>query len=376
MQTLIHFRREQFALPGTRENTSQHITQVNVNAARLQSWILPLLPAKMVHAATEHLIKIALYVSFTSHFLSSALSSGNGVSVGLNLALLLGGLWAIGSELLVIVWRRKLPPGTLGIPIFGDILRLLAYRGNLKQMWMDKRKEFGSTFLTNIPPLTIVTMGDEEGVRWLWMNDRKQYTQVAWPPSIAKLLGPCALANANGTHHKEMRRIMEPFFAPTFVRNYMTVVDKTTQQELQKWAQPEFLSSTVFKVYALRLFLAATFDHVDEESLHDLSNDMHIWLMGFITLSLDKRIPGMAFDRAMKARDRMLNRIDALVKIFAAKYSKDSEQAMHTIVGRMIYAADEGGKTLTYQERQDNLLNLLFAGTVKVRADLMLRFFS
>jgi Cytochrome P450 len=328
----------------------------------------------MVHVAMEHLIKIALKVGFTSHFFSSALSSDNGVSFGLNLALMLGGLWAICSELLVIVWRRKLPPGSLGVPMFGDIPLLMAYRGNLKQMWMDKRKEFGSTFLTNIPPLMIASLGDEQGVRWLWMNDRKQYTQVAWPPSIAKLIGPCALANASGAHHKEMRRIMEPFFAPTFVRNYMTVVDKTTQQELQKWVQPDFLASAIFKEYALRLFLAATFDHVDEESLHDLSNDMHTWLMGFITLSLDKRIPGMAFDRAMKARDRMLNRIDALVKIFAAKHSKDSEQAMNTIVGRMIYAVDDDGKTLTYQERQDNLLNLLFAGTCRVCKNLTFLF--
>ena len=229
-------------------------------------------------------------------------------------------------------------------------------------MWLDKRKAFGNIFLARIPIL-VVTLGDEEAIRWLWMNDRKHYTEVTWPPSFSKLLGPGSLSNTTGVHHKTLRRIMEPFFAPNFTRNYVAVFDQTTQQELEKWCcQPDFLASNVFKLYSLRMFLVASFGAADEDALNELSNDFQTWLAGFMSLSLDMRIPGMAFDAAMKARDRILNRVDAMIDEFAQKHPVESEKAQNTIIGRMIYATDEMGNTLTRQERQDNTLLLLFAG--------------
>ena len=194
--------------------------------------------------AIKDILFISLYIVLTANLASSALSSNSRENSREKAALALMSLGVLCSILWAAFQRRTLPPdfplfGEIPtllaykcVPLLGDIPTMLAYRGNLKQMWLDRRQAFGNIFLAQIP-FMVVTLGDEEAI--LWMNDRKHYTEVTWPPSISKLLGPGSLSNATGVHHKTLRRIIEPFFAPNFTRNYVTVIDQTTQQALEEW---------------------------------------------------------------------------------------------------------------------------------------------
>jgi hypothetical protein len=63
--------------------------------------------------------------------------------------------------------------------------------------------------------------------------------------------------------------------------------------------------------------------------------------------SLGKRIPGGTFDIAIKAKERILSRIEKMIIRFQTEYSKDSEQAQTTIMGRMAYGSDEKSSWIT-----------------------------
>jgi hypothetical protein len=65
-------------------------------------------------------------------------------------------------------------------------------------------------------------------------------------------------------------------------------------------------SGALYKLFALRLFCAASFGKVDEQMLVSSNDDFKIWLGGFISPTGTVRVPGTPFDKAMAARDRML----------------------------------------------------------------------
>jgi retinoid hydroxylase len=83
---------------------------------------------------------------------------------------------------------------------------------------------------------------------------------------------------------------------------------------------------------------------------------------GFLALTGTLRVPGWKFDRAMKARDRIMDTIERLMEKFLKENPADSERAKTTVMGRMMYATGDDGISLNREEIKDNLLNLIFAG--------------
>ena len=260
--------------------------------------------------------------------------------------------------------QRKLPPGYLGFPIHREIKFFVTMaKGGIGESLRNARRKYGTFFLQSFLGDTSIICGGQEDLAWAFNNDRKSYTEVSWPPTISMLLGPGAIANQNGKYHRTLRRLVEPYFLPKFVNNYLKVMDQTTVEELNNWAKSgEFLSSEVFKMYALRLFYVSAFGRVDEYQLVQLHHDFKIWLSGFMSVS-SLRVPGSGFDEAMKARDRILDIVDTLIDVFMKENPEDSERAQTTIVGRLIYGRDKDeNRVLTRDEMNDNLLLLIFAG--------------
>ena len=288
-------------------------------------------------------------------------------------------IYALIAEIRFLIYVRPyLPPGSLGVPFLGSLPKVfLEYKGIAFLMLIDEGKKHGPIFLTSILNRRLITLANSAGLSWLWNNDRKSFTEVAWPPNISQLLGPNSAANCSGMHHRSLRRLMEPFYAPLIVKNYVSVITKTTDEELEKWhsmmttttatvdgSNDGFVSSEVFKLYALRLFMISSFGEVDDEAvMMKLHDDFKIWIKGFMCVTGSWRIPGWKFDNAMKARDRIIEICKSLVAKFIAENPEGSDRAKKTVIGKMVYSKnDDTGEGLTQDEILDNLLLLLFAG--------------
>jgi cytochrome P450 len=324
----------------------------------------------------EHIIKAALYTYFCNwSVIRAIMNSHHTIAISYSSATtvfysLVGiyTLWMIKNELDLIVKRiqRKLPPGYLGFPIIREIqfIRSISSSSGVMKSLHEKRSRYGTLFAQYfIGGGTNIVAGGQEDLNWLFNNDRKALTEVAWPPNIVMLLGPGAVANQTGKYHRVLRRLLEPYFAPKFVSNYLNCMHETTSDELESWCKTgEFVSSEVFKMYALRLFYVSAFGNVDEEMIASLHDDFKIWLGGFLSLTT-KQIPGTSFTEAMKARDRILNTVDTLIDKFMLENPENSERAQITIIGRLIYGKDkDNNRVMTRDEMKDNILNLIFAG--------------
>jgi cytochrome P450 len=297
--------------------------------------------------------------------------------------------------------RPYLPPGSLGLPFVGSLPSVLYKYSHLKNLPLNGKilfmiVEMGNkirrereqlekdsnnnsmVFMTCILGRRLITLGDTQSISWLWNNDRKSMTEVAWPPNISMLLGSNAAANSVGAHHRSLRRIMEPFYLPKYINNYVNIVTKTTDEALDKYYNMccsnnnnnnennnGFVRGEVFKLYALRVFMISSFGEVCEKSMKELHDSFLIWINGFSVLTGTLRIPGGKFDLAMQARTQILLTCKKLVDKFKIDNpSPDSDRSKNTVIGKMIYSkiTDPNGIGLSEDEILDNLLLLIFAG--------------
>lgn len=183
----------------------------------------------------EHIIKLTLYSAFLIHAIQSTQRSTTNFSYAVNICISLVSLTLIKSELTVLIQRiqRKLPPGYLGFPIIRDIKFILSTtNGGVQQSLDYARRNYGTMFSQTFFGQTNIAMGGQDDLLWLFNNDRKAFTEIAWPPNIVMLLGPGAVANQTGKYHRVLRRLLEPYFANKFVTNYLKCMDDTT---LQNW---------------------------------------------------------------------------------------------------------------------------------------------
>lgn len=317
-------------------------------------------------SSAEHIIKATFYTYICHRSVTRDIDSASAFSTIIYAIAGLYTLWLVKNELDLIRKRlqRKLPPGYLGIPIVReiDLIRTLS-SGAIMESLHDKRRRYGTLFSQIFFGGISIVAGGQDDLNWLFNNDRKALTEVAWPPNIVMLLGPGAVANQTGKYHRVLRRLLEPYFAPRFVANYLKCMDDTTADELESWCESgEFHSSEVFKMYALRLFYVSAFGNVDEQVIASLHDDFKLWLGGFLSVTT-KQIPGTSFAKAMKARDRILDTVDVLIDKFVSENPEDSERAQITIMGRLIYGKDkDDNRVMTRDEMKDNILNLIFAG--------------
>ena len=317
-------------------------------------------------SSVEHIVKATVYTVICHRSVARAVESVSAFSTIIYAIFALYALRMVKNEIGLILKRlqRKLPPGYLGFPIFREIefIRTVSSGGIMKSLYA-KRNKYGTLFTQSFFGGMSIFAGGQDELNWLFNNDRKALTEVSWPPNIAMLLGQGAVANQTGKYHRALRRLLEPYFAPRFVANYLKCMDETTSEELESWCESgEFLSSEVFKMYALRLFYVSAFGKVDEGMIASLHDDFKQWLGGFLSVTA-KQIPGTPFAEAMKARDRILNTVDVLIDKFMSENPEDSERAQITIMGRLIYGRDkDDNRVMTRDEMKDNILNLIFAG--------------
>jgi cytochrome P450 len=312
---------------------------------------------------TEHVIKITLYAAFVAHAFNLEKHSTTIFSCVANSLVCLLFLLMVKGEVGTAIKRIRchLPPGYLGFPIHREIefLWKLARNGLGLE---NARRRYGTFFAQSFFGQQVVLCGRQDDLTWLFNSDRKAQTEVSWPPAIGALLGPRAVANQTGNYHRALRRLLKPFFAPKFVNNYLTIMDKITRDELDAWSTTgNYVSASVFKLYALRLFYKSAFGRTDKEVLARLHDDFTLWVRGFLLLST-RRIPGTSFDGAMKARDRILTTVGHLINKFAIENPEELEHAKTTIIGRMIYGKDNDDICmLTRDEIKNNVLNMIFA---------------
>jgi cytochrome P450 len=187
------------------------------------------------------------------------------------------------------------------------------------------------------------------------LTSENQYFTISWPYSTKVLLGSASLAVQIGGEHIKRRKLLAQAFQPRALAGYVTQMESITRRYLNKWES----LGTLTWYPELRKY---TFDVACSLLIGtDSGSDSHFgelfeeWCNGLFTIPL--RMPWTKFSRALRCREKLLAKIEEIVKERQQQPSSGEDA-----LGILLQARDEEGNSLSLQELKDQVLLLLFAG--------------
>jgi retinoid hydroxylase len=244
-----------------------------------------------------------------------------------------------------------LPPGKFGLPVIGESVN---YLRNPASFMEERQKRYGNIFKTHLFGFPTVVFIGADTARFLFANEGTKF-EMTNTFNFERLLGINSIGVKTGAAHQTMRKYLYQAFAPRALADYSTVMENMTHRYLKHWEKMETLTwYPELKKYTLdiacKLFIGT--ETSSEEALEQI---YETWSDGL--LSVPVRFPGSKFDKAIKAREKLLARFDKLID--QRLQNPANNQDVLTI---LLQAQNEEGKHLSRDEIKDNLLGMLVAG--------------
>jgi cytochrome P450 len=209
---------------------------------------------------------------------------------------------------------------------------------------------FGDVFETSLlgQPLVFIRGGEAIG-DLLAAGDG---VEGWWPESVKQLLGSRSLANRNGPAHRARRRAVGQLFSAAALQRYsprIVALVNDLAAELITAPGPVPLAKRMRRfAFAVIATVVLGLEGDDRDALFV---DFEIWTRALFSIPL--RLPGSPFARAMAARQRLLTRLQRLLKA-----PPQGRGGLDLLAGGL----DERGVPLSDDDLVEQLLLLLFAG--------------
>ncbi len=173
-----------------------------------------------------------------------------------------------------------------------------------------------------------------------------------WPESVKQLLGSHSLANRNGVAHKARRRVIAQLFSSSALQHYspgiINLVNELSE-ELKEAKTPLPLAKRMRR-FAFSV-IATTVLGLEGNDRDKLFADFEIWTKALFSIPIP--LPGSPFNKALKARKRLLKKLQTVLV-----QPVNSKGGLDLLAGGL----DEAGIPLTDEDLGEQLLLLLFAG--------------
>lgn len=308
----------------------------------------------------NHVVHSSIYIAIAAFSAQSALQSDSTTWSLFHLICSLLTAWALKAEVVYMIKRSKLPPGDSGWPVLGHLPAL--FGDGIIDMLL---KEHGQNAMCTINVLMMPTVMffDDEDVAWIQTQERKGHTVPLQIPHVTILLGLDTIIFSAGSHHKRLRRMLEPAFQPQAVKSYTQLIDKTVQETLREWNKANDFRSLDDDIarLAMRLFFVCAIGEVDEELIARLHYLFTEWFKGFLN-PIPIAYPGSSLKRALGTRKEIEKEMGQVVVKFKKQHPPESLGATTTLMGRLCYGKDEEGNTLSDSQLIQNLYLIIFAG--------------
>jgi cytochrome P450 len=249
-----------------------------------------------------------------------------------------------------------LPPGTIGLPLLGETL---AFANNPFAFIHQRRARFGDVFRTSIlGNPTVFFVGPK--LAETFIDPTKIQREGAMPANIMALFGgnPDIVPLLDGEAHAQRKRSLLAAFSREAVAGYLPGLQSRIETLLAKWlANGEGPVTADLKTLAIESLSGAIFSLAPGEELSRLLADNAILGKAFVALPIN--LPGTAYAKGLKARDRILALLEAI-----ARRHIDSPPAQPDGLSRILAAAKEAGAPLDAKTAAREMHHFLLAGLI------------
>ncbi|XP_074578597.1 3beta,22alpha-dihydroxysteroid 3-dehydrogenase-like [Curcuma longa] len=282
--------------------------------------------------------------------------------------------WELGR------WRRRktrggLPPGSVGLPVVGETLRLIAaYKTEDPEPFIDERvRRHGRLFTTHVFGERTVFSADPEFNRMVLAAEGRT-VECSYPSSISTLLGAHSLLLMRGVRHKRMHSLtLTRLASPAAIRDAALLphIDRLVRRTLDAWCQ----SPDPVRVLLLDQAKKITFEltvkqlvSVDPgEWTESLRREYLLLIEGFFSIPFPSFLSFTTYGRALKARKKVEAALKDVIRNRkrereAASRGSDIAKRKADMLEELMDGAVEEEEAMTEEEIVDFLLSLLVAG--------------
>lgn len=245
---------------------------------------------------------------------------------------------------------KPLPPGSFGLPVVGETLSFLFDREFARK----RQARYGAIFKTRLLGRPTVVMMGPEANQFVLSSHMDCFSwREGWPGTFKELLGE-SLFLQEGEEHRRNRKLLMPAFHGPALAGYVDTMQTLTDRYAQRWE--DLGQFTWFdELKQLTFDIASTLLLGSEPG--EQSAQMSQWFADLTNglFSPPIRWGWMPFGKAIKARDRLLEHIEQVVK-------ERQAYPAHDALGLLVQSEDEAGNRLSLEEIKAQALLMLFAG--------------
>jgi cytochrome P450 len=250
------------------------------------------------------------------------------------------------------------PPGDLDF----SLARTRGFAKNPLPWILDGYERFGPIFTLRVMSVPIIFMVGPEANHFVLVSGADNFSwREGSMGDLTPLLGD-GLLTTDGAYHRRARKIMLPAFHTRQIARSGEVMLEEIESAVGRLGEGERIDLYDWtRRLALRIAMRALFgldpDGREGKTAHDFEDALEFYSRDFFIQML--RGPGSPFRKLQRSSLKL----DQLIfgEIASRRAAGSPEEAID-LLGLLLSATDEEGRTLTDQEIRDQVMTLLFAG--------------
>ncbi|KAM4637092.1 cytochrome P450 26A1 [Discoglossus pictus] len=255
--------------------------------------------------------------------------------------------------------KWPLPPGTMGLPFFGETLQMVLQRKKFLQL---KRRKYGRIYKTHLFGTPTVRIMGAENVRQILLGEHK-LVSVHWPASVRTILGAGCLSNLHDSKHKDTKKVIMQAFSREALENYVPVIQHEIRRTLNQWLNsgPSMLvypavKRLMFRI-AMRILLGCEPEQMSSRQEEPLVEAFEEMIRNLFSLPID--VPFSGLYRGLRARNVIHAQIEQNVK---EKLLKEPMGSSKDALQLLIDHKRRNGEPVNLQAMKESATELLFGG--------------
>lgn len=257
-------------------------------------------------------------------------------------------------------------PGSLGWPLVGESFSFISdfsSPSGIFNFMNTRQQRFGKVFKSFVLGRFTVFMTGREASKIL-LTGKDGIVSLNLFYTGQQVLGPTSLLQTTGEAHKRLRRLIAEPLSVDGLKKYFHFINTQAMKTLDQWSGRKVLVLEEVSTFTLKVIghMIMSLEPTGEEQEKFRAN---FKLISSSFASLPFKIPGTAFHRGIKARDRMYAMLDSTISMRRSgeEFQQDFLESLIMKHTKVAEADEEDNENkLTDKQLKDNILTLLVAG--------------